>query len=203
MRKFLCFAVLLFVCGLRAVAQDNPKSEFFAGYSYLHVGSPGGTASSIPAGFNMDFTWYFLRVLGVTADFEYHHKNDYGPGQSATVLGVVGGPRAKARFGRLEPFAHALFGTTRVSLSYISIPTDNDFAFSTKLGGGLDVAVGRRLAVRVGEFNYYHTNFSGGAGFSNIGAPESGAGYHQNNFTFSAGIVLRSHTCHLIHKCSW
>ncbi|MFI5109914.1 MAG: hypothetical protein ACHP78_13860 [Terriglobales bacterium] len=197
MRKFCWLAVLLSFCGCEAGAQDSPKGELFAGYSYLHVGSPGGTNDSVPAGLNLDATRYFFHGLGVTASFEFHHKQDYGPGQSATVLALVGGPRFKARYGKFEPFAHVLVGETRVGLSYVNkvpplgSPLDNDFGLSTKLGGGLDVAASRHWLVRVAELNYYRTGFSGGAGFSNTGAPERGMGFSQNNFTFSAGVVLR------------
>jgi len=197
MRKFSCLTILLFCCWLDAGAQEYDKGELFGGYSYLHVGSPGGTNDSIPAGLNLDGTRHLFHGLGVTASFELHHKSDYGPGQTAFVWAAVGGPRYKVRFGKFEPFAHALFGTTRVSLIYankvppLGSPTDNDFAWSAKLGGGLDVAVSRHWAVRIAELNYYRTSFSQGAGFSNTDAPERGTGFHQNNFTFSAGMVLR------------
>jgi opacity protein-like surface antigen len=184
MRKLLLVSMLLLLCGAYAVAQDAPKGEVFFGYSYLHVGIPGGTDNSVPAGFNADGTYYFAHWLGATADFQYHHK-DFGGGDTAGVFSFHGGPRLKYRSGRMEPFAHALFGVTHVSLSSTGSPTMSDNAFSMKLGGGLDVAAMRHIAIRLGEFNYYYTKFSAGQGFSN------GINDHQNNFTFSAGVVLR------------
>ncbi len=181
MRKVWLVALLVLLCGMYAAAQDYSKGEFFAGYSYLHVGIPGGTDNSVPAGFNLDGTYYFARALGLTADFQYHHK-DFGGGDTASVFSFHGGPRFKARSGKAEPFAHALFGVTHVSLNPGSV---SDNAFSMKLGGGLDVAAAKHFAIRLGEFNYYFTKFSVG-GFASSGAPD-----HQNNFTFSAGIVLR------------
>ena len=184
MRKVLLVVLLLMFCGAYAVAQDNPKGELFVGYSYLHIGIPGGTDNSVPTGFNADGTYYFANALGLTADFQYHHK-DFGGGDTGSVFSFHGGPRFKLRAGKLEPFAHALFGVTHVTLDSTGFPSESDNAFSMKLGGGLDVGAARHFAIRLGEFNYYYTKFSTG-GFSSPGAPD-----HQNNFTFSAGIVIR------------
>ncbi len=183
MRKVLLVVLLLMFGGVYAAAQDAPKGELFVGYSYLHVGIPGGTDNSVPAGFNADGTYYFAHALGLTADFQYHHK-DFGAGDTASVYSFHGGPRVKLRSGKLEPFAHALFGVTHVSLNSTGVPSESDNAFSMKLGGGLDVGAARHFAIRLGEFNYYFTKFSAG-GFSTSGST------HQNNFTFSAGIVIR------------
>jgi hypothetical protein len=43
-------------------------------------------------------------------------------------------------------------------------------------GGGLDVRVAKRLAVRMGQFDYVRTQFNSGS---------------QNHFRYSSGIVLR------------
>jgi opacity protein-like surface antigen len=185
MRKLLVVMMLLLLCGVYAVAQDAPKGEVFFGYSYLHIGIPGGTDNSVPTGFNADGTYYLFKSVGATADFQYHHK-DFGGGDTASVFSFHGGPRFKARSGRLEPFAHALFGVTHVTFNSTGSPSVSDNAFSMKLGGGLDVAAMRHIAIRLAEANYYYTKFSAGHGFS------GGAGNdHQNNFTFSAGVVIR------------
>jgi opacity protein-like surface antigen len=195
MRKVLLVALLVLLCGMYAVAQDYSKGEFFAGYSYLHIDCGSGcTDASVPAGFNLDGTYYFAKSLGLTADFQYHHKglDDIVPGASATLVSFHAGPRFKARSGRLEPFAHALFGFTHGSVSdptgedICSVSTScSDTAFSMKLGGGLDVAAGKHFAIRLGEFNYYMTRFAATSDVSLSGQD------HQNNFTFSAGIVIR------------
>jgi hypothetical protein len=90
----------------------------------------------------------------------------------------------KARLGRVEPFAQGMFGFTDLSES-ASGASVSDKAFSMKLGGGADVYAARHFAIRLGEFNYYRTGFG-------VGSPVNINGQdHQNNFTFSTGILFR------------
>ena len=186
MRKVLPFAMLLLLCASVAVAQEN-KAEFFAGYSYMHVDCGSGcTDSNFPAGFNLDGSYYFSRLLGVTADFDYHHKSfsNLAPGATGRTFGLYFGPRVNARMSAIEPFGHALFGFTDLGLN-ASGSSISDKAFSMKLGGGVDVNASRRFAIRLGEFNYYRTSF----GVSSSVDPNGQD--HQNNYSFSAGVVLR------------
>jgi opacity protein-like surface antigen len=186
MRKVSLFAVFVLLCASFAVAQES-KGEFFAGYSYMHVDCGSGcTDSSFPAGFNLDGSYYFSRLLGVTADFDYHHKSlsDIAPDATGRTFGLHFGPRVKARMGKIEPFGHALLGFTDLGIS-ASGSSVSDKAFSMKLGGGVDVNASRRFAIRLGEFNYYRTSF----GMSSSVDPNGQD--HQNNYSFSAGVVLR------------
>jgi len=48
MRKLLCILGLVFLVSLRAAAQDVPRVDLFAGYSYVHT-SPGIALSSFNA----------------------------------------------------------------------------------------------------------------------------------------------------------
>ncbi|MGA9208316.1 MAG: outer membrane beta-barrel protein, partial [Terriglobales bacterium] len=141
--------------------------------------------SSWPEGFNLNGTYYFMKDVGLTGDFSYATKSFAG-GTDAHLYGFNFGPQFKMRSGRLEPFAHALFGATHGSASGTGSGSNpSDTAFSMKLGGGLDVAVAHHFAVRLGEFDYYYTRFSSTGNFS-INGQNS-----QNNYTFGAGIVIR------------
>jgi opacity protein-like surface antigen len=185
MRKISMFALFMLLCGSLAVAQET-KGEFFAGYSYLHADCNGCSDASFPAGFNLDGSYYFTRSLGVTADFDYHHKNlsDIAAGATARSLGLHFGPRVKARMGKIEPFAQGLFGFTDLAAS-ASGASMSDKAFSMKLGGGVDLNASRRFALRLAEFNYYRTQFG-------VSSPVNFNGQdHQNNFTLSTGILFR------------
>jgi hypothetical protein len=176
----------MLLCGSLAVAQEK-RGEFFAGYSYMHMDCGSGcTDSSVPLGFEFDGAYYLAHGLGATADFEYHHKDisDVLPGATARTFGLHFGPRVKARSGRFEPFGHALFGFTDLGAS-ASGASISDKAFSMKLGGGVDVYASRRFAIRLGEFNYYRSGFG-------LNSPVNSNGQdHQNNFTFSTGVVVR------------
>ena len=185
MRKVLFIAVLVLGCGSWALAQDYSKAELFAGYQYTHVDTgSSGIDSSWPEGFDLSGTYYFMKNLGITGDFAYATKSFTG-GTDAHLYGFNFGPQVKFRSGRLEPFAHVLFGATHGTVNETGVGSMSDTAFSMKLGGGLDVAVAHHFAVRLGEFDYYYTRFSANGNFSPNGNNS------QNNFTFGAGIVIR------------
>jgi len=191
MRKGLLIAVLVLVCGSFAIAQDYPKGELGAGWNYLHVDEgSGGTQNGLPGGFFVDGTYYFAKLIGLAGDFEYNKKTfsadtNFTAGDKARVLSFHAGPRVKARMGRFEPFAHALFGFTNAQFTPAGGTSVSDNAFSMKIGGGLDVAMVPHLALRLGEFNYYLTKFGTGSTVNFNGQD------HQNNFAFSVGVVLR------------
>ncbi len=200
MRKFLSVMVLVF-CGTFAFAQ---KAELAGGYNYLHIDTTGspGIDSSMPAGFFVDGTYYFLKFIGLTGDFEYNKhtfpvtETSTGASVDLSELSFHAGPRVKIRMGRVEPFAHALFGFTRgkltdPTLSVCATSDCTDTAFSMKLGGGLDVGVSHHFAIRLGEFNYYMTKFGINSPVNTTGFTTGLPNDKQNNYTFSAGIVIR------------
>jgi len=188
MRKCLLVALLVFACSAIAGAQDERKTEVFLGYSYLHFNSGIATIDRSSAeGMNLDATYYPWRNLGMVADFQWHQKELDFPNNTTTarLLSLHGGPRVKLRRGKLEPFANALFGFTHGTVTEDSpAVTNNQNTFSMKLGGGLDIAAWKRIAVRLGELNYYYTKFSL---FENFGGTTSS----QNSYTYSGGIVIR------------
>lgn len=129
-------------------------------------------------GFNASATYYVSRRFGLTADFAYARGDDTrsipnnplffedtsrGRRRSYSLLF---GPQAKFRRGRVEPFAHALFGATRLRNSVtLSIQggggevstlrlRDEHTAFSAALGGGVDVGLTRHVALRAIQVEY-------------------------------------------------
>jgi len=185
MRKFSLVALFVLLCGMYAVAQDYSKGEFYAGYQYLHVDvGSSGIDSSWPAGFNFDGTYYFAKNIGVTADFGYN-KHSFSGGTDAHTYEFLFGPRFKARSGKLEPFAHALFGVAHTGVQPGVGSSFSDSAFALALGGGLDVGVAKHFAIRLAEFNYVMTRFATTSSV-NINGQD-----HQNNFTFGVGVVIR------------
>jgi len=190
MRKLSLVALFLLFCGTFAAAQ---KAELGAGWNYLHVDSDFlPVQNGIPGGFFVDGTYYFAKVIGLTGDFQYNKKTFSADavigllgGEQSRTFSFHGGPRVKARMGKIEPFAHALFGVTNVKDTAVDGTSVSDNAFSIKLGGGLDVAVAQHFAIRLAEFNYYLTKFG-------LSSPLNGGLHdHQNNITFGVGVVLR------------
>jgi outer membrane protein with beta-barrel domain len=183
----VCFLV---PASSRAQPAAEPRVQIFAGYAYLHAeplahqfsGSDDhGWNTSVLANVN---GW--LAVVGDVAG-RYGSTITTGPvvGPSAFkgttrpyVYSYLVGPQVTWRSNRFAPFAHALFGVARErtgmnGVDFISSQTDSGFA--TTLGGGLDLAVMPRLAVRVVEADYVRTEvFNQG----------------QNSLGLSFGIVL-------------
>jgi opacity protein-like surface antigen len=186
MRKVSLIALFLLFCGTFAVAQ---KAELGAGWNYLHVDSDAlPSQNNIPGGFFIDGTYYFAKAIGLTGDFQYNKKTFsddafFFAGDQIRFISFHGGPRVKAHMGKVEPFAHVLFGFTNGQFTPVGGASASENDFSIKLGGGLDVAVAQHFAIRLGEFNYYLTKFP--ASFT------GGLNDHQNNITFGVGVVLR------------
>ena len=192
MRKVLFIALAVMLCGLYAVAQDYSKAELAGGWNYLHLDEGStGTQNGFPGGFFIDGTYYFTKLIGVTGDFEFNKKTfsqdvNFAAGDQGRVLSFHGGPRVKARVGKFEPFAHALFGVTNGQFTPVGDPSVSDNAFSMKIGGGVDYAFAQHFAIRLGEFNYYMTKFGLNSNVNfNPGSTQ------QNNFTLGVGIVIR------------
>ena len=84
---------------------------------------------------------------------------------------------------RVRPFAHALFGvslfrgfTADLRASSNVYTYDDATSFAMALGGGLDVRVNQRIAVRLIQVDYTPAFFGSG---------------RQDNFRISAGIIFR------------
>jgi opacity protein-like surface antigen len=130
-------------------------------------------------GLNASATLYLNRHFGLTADFAYSRVDDTRRIPNNQLFfedtsrakrrsySFLFGPQVKLRRSRLEPFAHALFGVMRqnnnVTLSIQGVEgsdtgtlrlRDNHTAFSAALGGGLDIALTRHVAIRAIQVEY-------------------------------------------------
>ena len=154
-RKIFCVMSLLIVGFSPARAQDVPKGDVFGGYSWA-----GGNFH----GWNASLTGNITKRFGVVADFSGH----YGSELDGSVLiqedahSFLFGPRFSFRRKRLTPFVYALFGATRFHESAIISGqklSDADTGFSSALGGGLDIKVNERVAIRAFQLDYFRPNF--------------------------------------------
>ena len=159
MRKTICAACLVIIAYLPAMAQDTPKVEVFGGYSWA-----GGNFH----GWNGSVTANITKSFGVVADFSGHYGNE----EDGSILikedahSVLFGPRFSCRGKRLTPFAYALFGFTHFHQSATVSGqrlSDADTGFSSALGGGLDVKLNNRIAIRAFQLDYFRPNFFGEA----------------------------------------
>ena len=155
--KVLCSISLVVLTLQPAKAQEVPKAEVFGGYSWA-----GGNFH----GWNSSITGNITKRIGIVADFSGH----YGSELDGSVLiqqdahSFLFGPRFSFRGKRLTPFVYALFGATRFHESAIISGqklSDSDTGFTSALGGGLDVKVNDRIAIRAFQLDYFRPNFFG------------------------------------------
>ncbi len=158
----LVFVVALLV-GLPAQAQDSPKAEIFGGFS-VFSGVVFDRESFL--GFQASVSVNPTENLGIVADFGRQSKTITEPFTGldikANITQYLFGPRYIVRGEKVSGFIHALFGGEHVS---VPVP-DQNFAVSANafmmgFGGGLDVNVGRSLAIRVIQFDWLPSRFEG------------------------------------------
>lgn len=82
------------------------------------------------------------------------------------ALSFLFGPRfALRKSRRVTPFVYALFGgvnyKVKVNVAGNTLVSASDTGFNMALGGGLDVKVNERLAIRVFQLDYLRPNFFG------------------------------------------
>ena len=174
MQKLIALVILIGYFSLPLVAQDYSKVEVFGGYQYTHFGSstsPLATAN----GFDGNFTYFFNKSVGVEGDFTgaYQKTSVSVTESNGSVIAAnvplhwysyAGGPVFYFPIGKkIRPFAHALFGgareTTSVSAEGVSASVSLN-GFTTLIGGGVDVKLSKRIALRLVQADWVLYRFS-------------------------------------------
>lgn len=175
MKKFISVLSLILLAALTASAQDTPKAELFAGYSYLHL--DGGVSKTLgflfprggsANGWNVSISGNVNRWFGVVADFS-GHSGVYP--LRFNRHSFLFGPKLSIRYERFTPFAQALFGVAHDDDIF-----KIDTAFALTAGGGVDLSVSKRFAARLIQVEY---------------ARSTSFAVAENNVRISAGLVLR------------
>jgi hypothetical protein len=191
----------------RPTAPGSHRLEAFGGYSYLHFDSGlpahvplfGVTTTSMGMnGWTIAGTYNVTNYLGATAEFSGQYVGDFFglnhtfPGQPTRthVHNFLFGPTLTYRKNtKIAPFARILLGDSHATIlneGFASSLTRDALALAA--GGGVDYKVGNRLAVRLAQFDYIHSNFDYRNDFVNF----SGFSTSQNHFRYSAGIVIKA-----------
>jgi opacity protein-like surface antigen len=137
--------------------------DLFGGYSFEHASSANDVSLS-RHGWNASVALRVAGPLAVVADASGHYGTSGGVARDQLTL--MGGPRVSfLREGKASPFVHALFGLAReragIQVLDVSISED-DKRFGMLLGGGLDVRMSARWAVRL-EADYERRSQDGGS----------------------------------------
>ncbi len=135
---------VLFLFLLRAAAQEMPRVDVFGGYSLLHANEISNSASFNASGWNAAVTPNFNRWLGLTFDVSGQYAS-FNRNRHA----LLAGPKLSLPIRRATPFLHVLAGGMRSSDSGRSATQ-----FAWAVGGGTDVNVTDRLAVRLVQADF-------------------------------------------------
>ena len=207
-RAILIVPVLLFA--LSAVAEDRFEvygeysylnfSPTIAGLSSRNFNGGGGGASL-----------YFLKVLGIKADAMGYGSTTFtrtyptavpAPGGGTIPAGTYSasgnmftylfGPELRIPLPLIKPFGEVLFGgsytngytnlTNAINAGGGTISTaPSQHPFTMAAGGGVDVSVSHKIAIRLAEFDYVLTRYTNPLTSTN----------NQNNFRYCGGVVFK------------
>ena len=155
MRKLIGFALLFGMFSIAAVAQERaPRAEFFGGYQYTRF--DGGLNAN---GWDTTVTGNLNRWFGAAADFSGAYKSQNGVSFSnyTYTFGPVVSLRRNETF---TPFAHFLAGGFHSSAAAGSLSASGG-GFAMMLGGGVDVKVTPRVALRAIQFDWLSLHSNG------------------------------------------
>jgi opacity protein-like surface antigen len=196
MRKLILAAFFIASTASLSLAQtadEYPRNEFFAGYSYHSAAintltiDPQRTSQH---GLNLAYTRNVSRHIGLTFDASAHFKRESEATTASTFESkrdqyyLLGGVQFAASNGRrVRPFAHALAGaslfrglTTDRSPAGNVFTIDDATSFAMAFGGGLDVRLSEHVAIRLIQADYAPTFFGSG---------------RQDNLRLSFGVVFK------------
>ncbi len=208
LRSVLLLGIAL-LFGSLVLAQDDHKIEITGNYSFIHANPQNN--SLIPTfslnGGGGSGAFYLSKYLGVVAEFEgygsYTHSFTIPTGTycsegpctvsaSGNLFTYNVGPIVKFRTTHFEPFGEALFGGAHSNFygnlygscsgCTIASSSPSNNAFDFIIGGGLDIPITSRLAIRPVQVDYLLTRF---------GNAFTGGNNNQSNFRYQAGIQFR------------
>jgi hypothetical protein len=186
MRKLVCLLGLVFLFSLSAAAQDNPRIELFAGYSFEHTG-PGvpyinafdanGGVGSVAVNL---LGWGGIggSIVGEVGGVYVRTIN--GRVVDANAETYMIGPKVSFfRHSRFSPFVQTLVGFSRSDPDFNGATSNFDgAAFSP--GFGLDWNATRHLGVRIAQVDYLLARL-----------PSLANQVTWNDFRYSGGVTLR------------
>ncbi len=162
-------------------AQSMSLLEAGGNYNYLRTNAPPGGCGCFSM--NGGAAWISYNSFGplaIVGELSVQHaSNVLGSGAGLTLSSYQAGPRYRfPQVRRFVPFAQVLLGGSHASGSYAS-DTGLSNAFAATMGGGIDVELTSRVAIRAFEADYAFLHFP------------NGVNDHQNNLRISVGIAFK------------
>jgi opacity protein-like surface antigen len=198
MKRLLLLLALVAICSVPTFAQVTPIFEVNGGYTFQRwdVPSFAQPPSSLNFnGFNAGASFFFTRWLAGAVDVTgtFNTQSDPINGTAKThIYSYLFGPRIyPLGHHKLTPYFHGMFGVATYDINVPAFGGNPAFSesnddFSYAIGGGLDLSLGKHIAIRLGQFDYQQTRFLHADAVTAGVSPEN-----QNNFKYSAGIVFK------------
>jgi peptidoglycan-associated lipoprotein len=192
MRRIILALIPVIVGVSVASAQQRPDDAAFVvprfdislGYNHMNANAPPGQTNYF--GVNGGYVGGDLHLmdwLSVTGQVTGGHANDISLlGQDLTLMTYTAGPKVSLTGHRLVPFGQVLFGGAHGSDSYFPSGTTSSTSASSwalSTGGGLDVNLTRRFAIRAVDADFLRT------------ALPNGSSNSQNHLMIGAGLVIK------------
>jgi outer membrane immunogenic protein len=186
--KSIALAVAMFLGATTVAAaqqMERPSGDVALTYHWVRTNTqPGDCGCFDLNGGGISGSWRLRPRWSAVGEFsgEYAGSGPY-PGETLQLLSYLGGVRYQlphSRFGgarALQPFGQVLVGGGHAS-GALAGAGEGTNAFVARVGGGLDLPVKGRLAMRL-QADYDVTTFA------------NGVNDHQNNLLLEAGVVYR------------
>jgi hypothetical protein len=193
---------VLFSAGPLAAQEETPVVEVFGGFAVARIDdSQGPTQRHITnLGWDLSVHGNLNRHFGLVADLgDYYGTHRLPPftaltcatcpittpspfQASTSFFTFMGGPQLSFRWQRFIPFVRGMIGLANEHGHLVPPPPGGDFTgtqvgLAEALGGGLDVTMTHRMALRF-QADYMHNGFL-------VGHPA------EHNIRFATGLVFR------------
>ncbi len=191
MRSIALATGLLLGMAMAAMGQAAPDTPVVKGdvaltYHWVRTNTQPGecgcfdlNGGGVSASWNFDRRW--AMVAEASAEYAAHGPST---GSSLTLVSYLAGARYRIpqpwRRGphTPQPFGQVLLGAAHAGGGAAGA-ANGTMAFATRMGGGIDLPVNSRFAVRVVQIDYDLTEF------------KNSANNRQNNLLLAAGLVFR------------
>jgi peptidoglycan-associated lipoprotein len=168
--------------------RDMPRPELALQYNFVRSNAPqGGCGCFHLNGGSATIAWPETDGhLAIVGDVTVTHGGSIlGTNQDLLLTVVTAGLRYKPAFTyrHVQVYGQALIGLAHaggfITRSTTQAATSAGTVFAANVGGGADLALSRRFAIRLVEANYLVTTFY------------NGGNNHQNILRLGSGVVLR------------
>jgi len=206
MKRILLLTIVMTTAAIVAQAQDVPKYEFGVTYNIV-VADIDVLDNEATHGYGLSFQTNLNRWFGLAAEWGATHgasgpftiqengRLNLVPEVDTRYQTFLGGPRFTWRKNRFNLFGHYFVGqgNSKVEDEANDFHTGNG-EFAMLVGGGLDVFLGKKVALRLAQFDYLpiHTDINARLdGRTGIASVSNSPGGWQNNSRFQTGLVFR------------